>query len=201
MLQAETDFNGSVSAIEVDVTIDYSVFLAAQKIAADYGRLDILVNNSSIVSMANPPSRDANRNIQYTNLVGDISITEALLDRLRMSEEPRLVFVSSCAGSISQAADPSYQHYSSNDIGYRSSMAALRMMITVYRIRLENEGFKIHGADPGLCATHSTENAQSLLDNRIVTPAEAGQRVASVVKGEWDNFVGRVLGEDEISPW
>lgn len=201
MLQADTDLNGTVSAIKLDVTVDDSVDLAAEKVAVDYGRLDILVNNAGIVSLANPPSREDYRNVLNTNVVGSLSMTETFLELLRKSEEPRLVFVSSSVGSISQAADPSSKYYSSNGFEYRSSKAALNMLIVLYWNRLQKEGFKVHGADPGLCATNFTGNAQSLLDRGAATPSQGGQRVASVIKGERDADVGRVLGEYGISPW
>lgn len=200
-LQAETDVKGTVSVIEIDITDDKSVDDAAKKVAADYGRLDILVNNAGIVSMANPPSREDYRKVLNTNVVGSLSMTEAFLELLRKSEERRLVFISSSVGSISQAADPSSKYYSANGFEYRSSKAALNMLIVLYWNRLQKEGFKVHGADPGLCATNFTGNAQSLLDRGAATPVQGGERIASVVKGEKDADVGRVLGEYGVSPW
>lgn len=200
-LQAETDIKGTVSAIEVDVTDDKSVDTAAAKVATDYGRLDVLVNNAGIVSLANPPSREKYREVLNTNVVGALSLTEAFLDLLRKSEERRLVFVSSSVGSISQAADPSSPYYSGNGFEYRSSKAALNMLIVLYWNRLQKEGFKVFGADPGLCATNFTGNAQSLIDRGAATPAQGGERIATVIKGEKDSEVGRVLGEYGVSPW
>ncbi|KGO38832.1 Short-chain dehydrogenase/reductase SDR [Penicillium expansum] len=200
-LQAETDLKGTVSTIELDVTEDKSVDAAAEKVAADYGRLDILVNNAGIVSLANPPSRVEYRKVLDTNVVGSLSMTEAFLDLLRKSEERRLVFVSSSVGSVSQAADPTSKYYSGNGFEYRSSKAALNMLIVLYWNSLQKEGFKVHGADPGLCGTNFTGNAQSLLDRGAATPAQGGERIATVVKGEKDADVGRVLGEYGVSPW
>jgi NAD(P)-dependent dehydrogenase (short-subunit alcohol dehydrogenase family) len=174
---------------------------AAQKVTTDYGRLDILVNNAGIVSMANPPSREKYREVLNTNAVGALSMTETFLDLLRKSDERRLVFVSSSVGSISQAADPASPYYSGNGFEYRSSKACLNMLIVLYWNRLQKDGFKVFGADPGLCATNFTGNTQSLTDRGAATPAQGGDRIATVVKGEKDADVGRVLGEYGVSPW
>lgn len=200
-LQSEPDVKGTVSTIHLDVTDDKSVEAAAEQIAAEYGRLDILVNNAGIVALANPPSRETFREVLNTNVVGALSMTETFLDLMRKSAERRVVFVSSSVGSISQAADPTSKYYSDTGFEYRSSKAALNMLIVLYWNRLRKEGFKVFGADPGLCATNFTGNAQALLDRGAATPAQGGERIATVVKGERDGDVGRVLGEYGVSPW
>ncbi|KAI7202341.1 hypothetical protein KC343_g10223 [Hortaea werneckii] len=200
-LQAEAGIQGTVSSIQVDVTDDNSVDAAAKKVAAEHGRLDILVNNAGIVSLANPPLREKYREVLNTNVVGALSMTETFLDLLRKSSEPRLVFVSSSVGSITQAADPTSKYYSDKGFEYRSSKAAMNMLLVLYHNRLQREGIKVLGADPGLCATNFTGNAAALLSRGAALPAQGGDRVATVAKGEKDADVGHVLGEYGISPW
>jgi len=200
-LTAEPGAKGSAEAIQVDVTDDASVDAAAAKVAADHGRLDILVNNAGIVSLANPPSRAKYRDVLNTNAVGALSMTETFLDLLRKSDEKRVVFVSSSVGSLTHASNPESPYYSGNGFEYRSSKACLNMLIVLYWNRLQSEGFKVFGADPGLCATNFTGNAKSLIDRGAATPAQGGERIATVVKGEKDKDVGRTLGEYGVSPW
>ncbi|KAI7191128.1 hypothetical protein D0869_02292 [Hortaea werneckii] len=200
-LQAEAGIQGTVSSIHVDVTDDNSVDAAAKKVAADHGRLDILVNNAGVVSLAHPPSREKYREVLNTNVVGALSMSETFLDLLRKSSEPRLVFVSSSVGSIAQAADPTSKYYSDNGFEYRSSKATMNMLLVLYHNRLQKEGIRVLGADPGLCATNFTGNAAALLGRGAATPTQGGDRVATVAKGEKDADVGHVLGEYGISPW
>lgn len=200
-LSALPGIKGTVSSIQIDVTDDKSVDEAAAQIAAQHGRLDILVNNAGIVSLINPPSRETFRKILDVNVVGALSTTEAFLDLLRKSPEKRLVFVSSSTGSITHAADPKSPYYNPNGTEYRTSKAAINMLMVMYWARLKTEGFKVLGADPGLCATNFTGDPESLRRRNAAEPSDGGRRVAVVIKGEKDADVGKVLGDYGVSPF
>ncbi|OTA92030.1 hypothetical protein M434DRAFT_387820 [Hypoxylon sp. CO27-5] len=177
---------GTVSSTQIDVTDD---------------RLDVLVNNAGIVSLASPPTRETFRHILETNAVGSLSVTEAFLDLLRKAahKPSRLVFVSSSTGSITHAADPNLPYHNAGGaMEYRISKAAVNMMMVMYYARLKPEGLLVFGADPGLCATNFTENAAALRNRGAAEAWQGGERVASVIKGD---DVGRVLGVYSVSPW
>jgi len=192
---------GTASWIQIDVTNDKSVDEAASQIASQYGKLDILVNNAGIIAMTNPPNREAFRKVLDVNVVGALSSTEAFLDLLRKGSEKRLVFVSSSMGSITHAADPKSPYYNPHGTEYRTSKAAVNMLIVMYLARLKDEGFKVLGADPGLCATNFTGDPDSLRKRNAAEPLDGGRRVAVVVKGEKDADIGRVLGDYGVSPF
>ncbi|MCJ1434145.1 hypothetical protein MMC27_003511 [Xylographa pallens] len=184
---------GTVDMVQIDVTDDASVDAAAQHVLDKHGHLDVLVNNAGIFSQ-NPSPREAYRAILAVNCVGALSATEAFLPLLRKSKAPRLIFVSSSTGSISYAADPTSRYYRASANEYRSSKAALNMLIVQYAHKLGLEGFKVFGADPGLVATNFMD-AELLRKRGAVEPEVGGARVATVVKGERDADVGRVCGE------
>ena len=190
---------GTVDAVQIDVTDDASVDAAADSVSRKYGRLDVLVNNAGIFSK-NPSARQAYREILAVNCVGAVSTTEAFLPLLRKSKAPRLVFVSSSTGSISYAADPTSKYYVASANEYRSSKAALNMLIVQYAHKLQDEGFKVFGADPGLIATNMV-NAEQVRKRGAAEPEVGGERVATVVKGERDADGGRVCGEYGVLPW
>ncbi|KAI1482660.1 NAD(P)-binding protein [Daldinia eschscholtzii] len=202
-IQAAEGVKGTVSSTQIDVTDDKSVDAAAERVAAEYGRLDVLVNNAGIVSLASPPTREVFRRVLDTNVVGALSVTEAFLDLLRKAvhKPPRLVFVSSSTGSITHASDPTSPYYNPGAVEYRTSKAALNMLMVMYYARLKPEGFLVFGADPGLCATNFTGDPASLRARNAAEPWEGGERVAAVVKGEKDSDVGKVLGVYGVSPF
>jgi NAD(P)-dependent dehydrogenase (short-subunit alcohol dehydrogenase family) len=186
--------------VQIETTDDSSVDAAASHIASTYGRLDVLVNNAGIFSK-NPVIREAARETLAVNVVGSVSVTEAFLPLLRKSSAPRLVFVSSSVGSISQAADPKSPYYrpgGGNE--YRASKAALNMYVVQYHNKLSLEGIKVFGADPGLVVTNLM-NMENQRARGGVKGYVGGERIATVVKGERDADVGRVCGVYGVSPW
>ncbi|OTB07573.1 hypothetical protein M426DRAFT_268017 [Hypoxylon sp. CI-4A] len=203
-LQAVEGIKGTVSSTQIDITDDKSVDAAAERIAIEYGRLEVLVNNAGIASLADPPTRESCRRVLDTNVVGSLSATQAFLDLLRkaINGPPRLVFVSSSIGSITHAADPNSPYYRTGGaMEYSASKAALNMLMVLYHAKLKTEGFLVFGADPGLCATNLTNDPESLRKRNAAEPQDGGERVAGVVKGERDADVGKVLGVYGVSPW
>jgi hypothetical protein len=75
------------------------------------------------------------------------------------------------------------------------------MLMVLYWARLQKENFKVFGADPGLCATNFTGDPESLIKRGASTPADGGECIAMVAKGEKDADVGKVLGVYGVSPW
>ena len=190
---------GTVTPIQIDVTDDASVDATAKYVSETFGRLDVLVNNAGILSK-NPNPRDAFREILAVNCVGVLSVTEAFLPLLQKSPAPRLIFVSSSTGSITHAADPNSKYYNPGATEYRASKAALNMLMVQYWHRLGKEGFKVFGADPGLVATNLAD-PEALRKRGALEADVGGERIATVVKGERDEDVGKVCGEYGVSPW
>ncbi|KAH8751407.1 hypothetical protein F5882DRAFT_454510 [Hyaloscypha sp. PMI_1271] len=210
-LQSTPGVLGTVTSLQLDITSDSSISDAFEFIKTTHGHLDILVLNAGIFGLhpgtATLSSLRANfTTILSTNVVSALVMTETFLPLLNNSKSlstprsPRIVFVSSSVGSLSQAADPNskYHHPGANE--YRASKAALNMLMVQYWVRLKGEGFLVHGSDPGLVATDFLDREQ-VKKRGAVEEWVGGERVASVVRGDRDADVGRVCGEYGISPW
>lgn len=105
----------NASAVALDVTDSASVKAAAERITEQFGRLDVLANNSAIVLDHYQSLLDLTPEVLLetlnTNVVGAFRVSLAFVPLLARSSAPRIINVSSGAGSLngaSQAWAPAY---------------------------------------------------------------------------------------------
>jgi NAD(P)-dependent dehydrogenase (short-subunit alcohol dehydrogenase family) len=147
-------------AVRLDVTDAKSVEEAAEWIDAEYGHLDVLVNNAGTASVARrgfPPSQtslDDMRAVYEINVFGVVTVTNAMLPLLRRAPAARIVNVSSEVGSIAARSDPaSPLSQLPASVQYPSSKTALNMITVMYATELRDTPIKVNAANPGYCAT------------------------------------------------
>lgn len=145
-------------SIRIDVTDEDSVRQAADQIAAEHGRLDILINNAGIArgDGQGRPSQTTLatlRSVYETNVFGVVTVTNAMLPLLRNAPAGRIVNVSSEVGSIGSMTDPDSPLWPMASVPYPSSKAALNMVTAMYAKELRNTPIKVNAANPGYCAT------------------------------------------------
>lgn len=70
-------------------------------------------------------------------MIGSLNVTEAFLDFLRKARHkpPRFIFVTSSTGSTQEAANPELNYFSGITNEYRTSKAALNMMMVMCMAR------------------------------------------------------------------
>jgi NAD(P)-dependent dehydrogenase (short-subunit alcohol dehydrogenase family) len=143
--------------VHLDVTDSASVLAAAAWIEAEYGRLDVLINNAGIAASGGPPSAtslDGMRALFETNVFGVIAATNAMLPLLRRSSAGRIVNVSSEIGSVTLMSDPASPMWQMPpSVPYPASKAALNMVTAMYARELRDTPVKVNAANPGYCAT------------------------------------------------
>jgi NAD(P)-dependent dehydrogenase (short-subunit alcohol dehydrogenase family) len=94
-----------VVGVQLDVTDAKGVRRLAERIAADPGRLDVLVNNAGVAGdydRAADFDLDSAKETLETNLFGAWRLTQAVLPLLRDSEHGRIVNMSSGMGQLSE---------------------------------------------------------------------------------------------------
>src|SRR5579859_7553495 len=146
-----------VRFVELDVVRLATIDAAASKIAADFQRLDVLVNNAGINDPADgsPGSADlaAVRRVIETNFLGAVAVTQAMLPLLRKAPAGRIVNVSSGLGSLTWNADPNWEYAPVKLLGYNASKAAMNMLTVQLAYELRGTAIKVNSADPGYTAT------------------------------------------------
>ena len=133
----------------LDVADQGSVDALADRIGAGHGRLDVLINNAAISydTWANAVTADlaAVHEAFETNLFGAWRVTQAFIPLLRASPHPRIVNVSSEAGSISGMTG--------GTPAYSVSKAALNALTRLLAGELRSAGVLVNAVCPGWVAT------------------------------------------------
>lgn len=146
-----------VEAIQLDVTDSISVQMARKVMGEKISSLDILINNAGIYGGYPQSALDATveqfRLTFETNVYGVVGVTQAFIDLLKKSSEPRIVNVSSSQGSLTLHSDPLYRYYDYKGAVYLSSKAAMNMYTVVLAYELKQHGFKVNAVCPGYTKT------------------------------------------------
>ncbi|MFZ1675627.1 MAG: SDR family oxidoreductase [Saprospiraceae bacterium] len=147
----------NVEAIQLDITDDESVKNARTEIGKKTKTLDILVNNAGIYGGYPQGALDTTieqfKAAYDANVYGVVRVTQAFIDLLKKSSEPRIVNVSSSQGSLTLHSDPSYKYYDYKGAVYLSSKSAMNMYTVVLAYELKNSNFKINAVCPGYTKT------------------------------------------------
>jgi NAD(P)-dependent dehydrogenase (short-subunit alcohol dehydrogenase family) len=186
-----------VRFLQLDVTEELSVEQAADRVAADFGCLDVLVNNAAIANeLETPPSMtvlDDMRRVYETNVFGVVTMTNAMLPLLRKSDAARIVNVSSRLGSISQQAAPNTTLGLS--MAYASSKSALNAITVHYARELADTQIKINACTPGFVATDLNGH------KGVRTPAQGAKIAIELAVLASDGPTGGFFDEDGPVSW
>jgi NAD(P)-dependent dehydrogenase (short-subunit alcohol dehydrogenase family) len=138
-----------VIAVALDVADQGGVDAMSARVHGEIGRMDVLVNNAAILydTWARPGSADLGEvhAAFETNLFGAWRVALSVLDLLRQSPHPRLVNVSSEAGSISQMGG--------GTPAYSASKAALNALTRLLAGELRSSRVLVNSVCPGWTAT------------------------------------------------
>lgn len=151
-----------VTAKPLDVTDDNSVNKLAKEIENEFGKLDVLINNAGAFfdQGGEPLSTDLQfvKDAFNTNLLGAWRMIKAFHHLLEKSDSPRIVNVSSGAGSFGDPVFGLAHHFSKVPV-YGITKLALNGLTVKVAAQLKESKIKINSVDPGFTATYAgTEN-------------------------------------------
>ncbi|MCG6493057.1 SDR family NAD(P)-dependent oxidoreductase [Kitasatospora sp. A2-31] len=150
--RAAAELAGSAGAVlprRLDVTDGDGLHALARAVEAEFGRLDVLVNNAAIdydtAARAIDVDLDDVRRTLDTNLFGAWRTTQAFLPLLRRSARARVVNVSSESGSLASMGG--------GTPAYGVSKAALNALTRKLADELRAERILVNAVCPGWIAT------------------------------------------------
>lgn len=202
--QLQSEGLHQVEPIEIDVDKASSVKAAREVLGGKTKVLDVLINNAGIPGAMpqTPLETDVNvfRQVFETNFFGVIEVTQAFIDLLKESPEPRIVNVTSGLGSLTLHNDTTWKYYQVKPASYVSSKAALNAYTIMLAYELRDTAFKVNAVDPGYTATDF---------NNHTGPGSVPDAAARVVKAAMlglDGPTSQFFSDDNepetgISPW
>lgn len=167
--ELQTASNDRLTLVRIDVDLDSSVEEACQSLSGRLDALDILINNAglfpeegdeSILDMELAHFRAAFE----TNVLGAIRMIRTFLPLLEKADRPRVINVSSGAGSISQKTDFDYYAYS-------TSKAALNMVTRAIAAELKGRRVTVVALTPGWVKTRMGG------DNAPLSPEDSARAI------------------------
>jgi NAD(P)-dependent dehydrogenase (short-subunit alcohol dehydrogenase family) len=168
-------------------------------IDADFGHLDILINNAGIaVEGDGPPSTSSVEAIERdyrVNFIGTVAVTQVMLPLLRKAPSARIVNVSSGLGSLTKTSDPAFEFVAYKYLGYAASKAALNMFTVQLAYELRDTAIKVNSADPGYTATDLNGHRGTQ------TVAEGAVEIVRLALLREDGPTGSFSNKNGVVPW
>ena len=194
------DTGGDARPIEIDIADDASVAGAAAAIDAEFGALDVLVNNAGVKYEFHPapPSQaslDVVRETYRVNVFGTMSVTLAMLPLLKRAAAGRIVNVSSGLSSMGLASVSGSKHAQKAMLSYNTSKAAINSVTIQFANELRDTPIKVNSADPGYTKTDMTH----FDGNR--SPEQAAQVIIRLATLGPDGPSGCFFDNDGALPW
>lgn len=148
---ARSAFPGSIEIVPLDVRSDESVRAAADEASGKVRALDVLVNNAGVFpEEGSEPLEhlplDCFEEAFAVNVVGVARVTRLFLPLLTRAAHPRVINMSSLAGSIAAKED-------SRNYCYSASKAALNMLTRAMAAELRPRGVTVVAVTPGWVKT------------------------------------------------
>jgi len=157
-------------ALQLDVTDKASIAAAAERVRAEFGRLDVLIQNAAISNTGKLASQsvadyakttrpsvvsiDEMRAVWDTNVFGVLAVYQAVLPVLRATPGARIVNVSSGVGSLTINSDKAFHYRAIFGPVYPASKTALNAITLAMAIELEPEGIRVSAVSPGFTKTN-----------------------------------------------
>jgi NAD(P)-dependent dehydrogenase (short-subunit alcohol dehydrogenase family) len=162
-----------LDVVEMDVTAEKSVTAAAARVGKLTGGLDVLVNNAAVFPEEGDESifdmkLEHFREAFETNVLGVIRVTRAFVPLLEKGTNPRIVNISSGAGSVAGKDD--YGYYA-----YAASKAALNMVTRALAEEFRPRGICVVAMTPGWVRTEMGG------PNAPLDPEESARAIAKTI--------------------
>ncbi len=136
-------------AYPLDVTDAAACAALAQKVGAEVGTVDTLVNNAGVIireGIDSPQAHEHLHKVFDVNLFGVFNVIHAFIPTLRQTK-----------GCIVNIASGAALHGQPNAVGYSASKGAVKLLTQSMAADLGKDGIRVNAVAPGVIVTPMTE--------------------------------------------
>jgi NAD(P)-dependent dehydrogenase (short-subunit alcohol dehydrogenase family) len=187
--------------IKLDVVNEADHAAAAKSINAEFGRLDILINNAGVMLDKRVGNRTSTTPLAMlhetfeTNFFAVVALTQTLLPLIRKSDAGRIVNLSSVLASLTLHATKGSRIYDSKTFAYDASKSALNAFTIHLAHELQATNIKVNSAHPGWVKTEMGGDGAPM---EIVDGAKTSVQLATLPA---DGPTGGYFHMGETLPW
>ncbi len=182
-------------AVALDVTDVAAVAEAGERVLAEFGRIDLLINNAGLIDAAEVPVWEADPDqwweVVSSHIRGAQLMARAVVPGMLSRKSGRIINLVSSMGT---RAEPQYSAYSIGKTG-------LMRLTETLAVSLAGSGVYAFDVAPGLVDTTMTRSMPKWRDFTGWTPpSKVVELVAAIADGEVDAWSGRFLraGVDDL---
>ena len=149
--------------------------------------IDVLINNAGISGSAEAGTfgdldYDVYTEVHAVNVIGPLRMAEAFLPSVAASKQKKIINITSTQGSISRSNGGGYF--------YRSSKAALNMVMHSLAIDLRPRGITVGLVSPGFVRTDFTKGIDLPI---MISPEQSAEAVVKVIDGYDLSMTGKFI--------
>ncbi len=191
-IKAVTEKNALV--IQADISITEEVKKVLTAVMAEFGRLDILINNAGIFDQAplHETSDSAWQQVMQTNLFGPFALMREALPQMRAQKSGHIINISSESGI----------EYYEGDTVYGLSKHALNDLEKFAQKENQEYNIRINTICPGMVVTEMSENSAGLDHSKCLFPEDIADLVLWLVTRRQNIKIGTpILIQTMLNPW
>lgn len=179
----------SILALEGDLTQEEAAITLASELSRRYGRLDLLINCAGAYfgDDGDLPSVETLLDNLNINLVAQYRVILRCLPLLEKADAPKILNISSGAGSIGPLSQK-------GPLAYRTSKAGLNMLTRSLSFSLAEKNIRIYAVDPGYVKTRLNPDGTE-------SPASAVDGIWPLIVSETSELSGQFSHRGQVLPW
>jgi len=165
--EINAQFPGSAKAYAVDVADFKASGAVCTQILADFGRVDILINNAGLTrdGLALRMGENDWDLVINTNLKGAFNFVQGILKSLVKQRSGRIINISSVAGLMGNAGQTNYAASKAGLLGYTKSLAR----------EVASRNITVNAVAPGFIITDMTDSLPDAIKNSVVSNIPLGK--------------------------